>query len=57
MNRKIKLVINPFWYYLNQHLCDPQSVWNMSLFWHLYKIKLLNKCWNKECSQQSHPYL
>ncbi|AFZ35334.1 hypothetical protein Sta7437_1776 [Stanieria cyanosphaera PCC 7437] len=57
MNRKIKLLINPFWYYLNQHLFDHQSVWNMNLFWHLYKIQLLNKCWNKESSQQSHPYL
>jgi hypothetical protein len=56
MNRNVKLFINPFWQYLNQPIFERKSVWNLDLFWHLYKIQLLNKCWEKECYQKSHPY-
>ena len=52
---KIRLFTHPVWRYLNQQLCDRNSVWNLRRFWYLYKIELLKKCWQQECSQESNP--
>ncbi len=53
---KLRLLTNPVWQYLNQHILDRQSEWNFRRFWYLYRIELLRKCWQQECSQKSHPY-
>ena len=37
--------------YLNQPILDSnsQSIWQPKRFWYLYKIELLEKCWQKKC--------
>ncbi len=44
------------WTYLNQPLFDHHQpmVWEMKRFWYLYKIKLLENCFNKEITSQTH---
>lgn len=56
MNRRTKLFLAPLWQYLNQPISNDQSVWNLKYFWYLYKVKLLYKCWQKECSPKSSPH-
>ncbi len=53
---KLRLLTHPIWQYLNQPILDRQSVWDVQRFWYLYRIELLKKCWQQECSQKSHPY-
>ena len=49
MKRQITLIFAPLWQYLNQPIFDSQSVWDLKYFGYLYRIKLLRKCWEKEC--------
>lgn len=44
------------WQYLNQPILDytSQSVWIPKRFWYYYKVKLLEKCWQKKCDFKSH---
>ncbi len=49
MKRKITLILAPLWQYLNQPIFDNQSVWDIRFFAYLYRVKLLHKCWQKEC--------
>ncbi len=44
------------WTYLNQPLFDPQKpmVWEMKRFWYLYKIQLLENCFLKDGTSQTH---
>ncbi len=44
------------WTYLNQPLFDVEKpiVWEMKHFWYLYKIQLLENCFQKQISSQTH---
>ncbi|HHP7231796.1 MAG TPA: hypothetical protein ACFCUY_13180 [Xenococcaceae cyanobacterium] len=53
---KLRLLTHPVWLYFNQSLLDRRSVWGLKKFWYLYRIELLRKCWQQQCSQKSHPY-
>jgi hypothetical protein len=55
MNRKIQLTTLLIWQYMNQQLGHQYSVWNVRHFWYLYQITLFKRCWEQECSQESHP--
>ncbi|WP_255376157.1 hypothetical protein [Synechococcus sp. 7002] len=36
---------------------DRHTVWNPNRFWYLYKINLLEKCWQKEAANKGqHTY-
>jgi len=50
---KLTLITRGMWQYLNQRVCDKQSIWSLKRFWYLYRIQLLKKCWQQECSHQS----
>lgn len=54
MNLKIRQITQPIWEYLNQPIFDPQSVWKPNRFWYVYKIHLLERCWQKESPSQNH---
>ncbi|NJK55429.1 MAG: hypothetical protein HC939_05290 [Pleurocapsa sp. SU_5_0] len=56
MNRKIQLITLLIWQYINQQLGHQYSVWNIRHFWYLYQITLFKRCWEQECSQESHPH-
>ncbi|MBE9166867.1 hypothetical protein IQ238_04730 [Pleurocapsales cyanobacterium LEGE 06147] len=56
MNNKIKILLHPFWHYLNQPLIDERSVWNLRYFLYFYRVQLLRRCWDKEYSQKSYPH-
>jgi len=55
MNGKMKQIWFATWNYLNQPIFEQknQSVWKPSRFWYLYKIQLLEKCWQKPCYGKS----
>ena len=53
---RIKLVANPIWRYLNQQLCNQDSVWDFKRFWFLYRIEFLKHCWQQEVSQETRPF-
>ncbi len=53
---KLRLLTHPIWQYINQPILDRQSVWSIKRFWYFYRLELLRKCWQQECSQESHPY-
>ena len=55
MNRKIKLNALLIWQYINQQIGHQYSVWNVRHFWYLYQITLFRRCWERECSPESHP--
>ncbi len=55
-NMKLTLITRSIWQYLNQHICDQQSIWSLRSFWYLYRIELLKKCWQQEYSPQSNHY-
>lgn len=59
MKTNIKQICHPLWQYLKQPIFDTQaqSVWNIHRFWYLYKIQLLQKCWEKECDTESQQHL
>ena len=52
---RIKQICHPVWEYFNQSVCDAQSnsIWRPQRFWYFYKIKLLEKCWQKDSAWQS----
>ena len=50
---KLTLITRSTWHYLNQHIGDQQSIWNLRRFWYIYRIELLKKCWQREYSHQS----
>ncbi len=54
MNLRIRQVTQPVWEYVNQPIFDRQSVWKPGQFWYVYKINLLERCWQKESTSQSH---
>ncbi|AFY78296.1 MAG: hypothetical protein IGR93_09690 [Hydrococcus sp. C42_A2020_068] len=56
MTRRIQMIFGATWQYLNQPLGDeyPKSIWNISHFWHLYQIQLLETCWYKDITSESH---
>ncbi|MBD2139021.1 hypothetical protein H6F32_15905 [Anabaena sp. FACHB-1237] len=41
----------PLWQYLNQPLFsnDTKIIWNPQRFAIIWRIQLLERCWNKEC--------
>jgi hypothetical protein len=53
---KIQQICHPAWQYLNQPIGEPlnQSIWNPKQFLYLYKIQLLEKCWQKDSHSQTH---
>ena len=53
---KLRLITRSIWQYLNQRICDQQSIWSLRRFWYLYRIELLKKCWQQEYSPQSNHY-
>ncbi len=55
-NMKLQLITRSIWQYLNQRICDQQSIWSLRRFWYLYRIELLKKCWQQEYSHQSNHY-
>jgi hypothetical protein len=59
MESNIKQIFHLLWQYLKQPIfnSENQSVWNIHRFWYLYKIKLLQKCWEKECDTESQQHL
>lgn len=56
MTYKLQVIFGATWQYLNQPLCDAssESVWEIKRFWYLYQINLLENCWIKEISSESH---
>ncbi|EAZ92538.1 hypothetical protein [Crocosphaera chwakensis] len=44
------------WTYLNQPLFDAQKpmIWETKRFWYLYKIQLLENCFQKDGTSQTH---
>jgi hypothetical protein len=44
------------WKYLNQPIFDKNqpTCWRINQFCHSYHLQLLENCWQKECSSQSH---
>ena len=44
------------WTYLNQPLFDPNQpmIWEMKHFWYLYKIQLLENCFRKDITSETH---
>lgn len=44
------------WTYLNQPLFDVQNpmIWGTKRFWYLYKIQLLENCFQKDGNSQTH---
>ncbi|ACB53767.1 hypothetical protein cce_4419 [Crocosphaera subtropica ATCC 51142] len=44
------------WTYLNQPLFDPNQpmIWETKRFWYLYKIQLLENCFQKDATSQTH---
>jgi hypothetical protein len=58
MKIHIRQYCHPFWQYLKQPVFNPQSesIWDINRFWYLYKIELLKKCWDKECSSETKHY-
>ena len=55
MNRKGQHFKRALWQYLNQPVFDSEaeSIWEFSKFWHLYRVKLLQNCWQQEFDFQS----
>ena len=53
---KMRQIWHPLWQYLNQSIFDSQSqsVWHLRRFWYLYKIRLLERCWQKDSAAESH---
>ncbi|WP_124977543.1 hypothetical protein [Aphanothece sacrum] len=53
---KLKQVGAAIWQYLNQPLFDENQrmILHMNEFWYFYKIRMLEKCWNKKSASQSH---
>jgi len=54
MNFKIRQITLPMWEYVNQPIFDRHSVWKPNRFWYVYKINLLERCWQKESASQNH---
>ena len=56
---RIRQVSHSVWQYLNQSVFDPKakSVWHPKRFWRLYKIRLLERSWQKDSTSksQNHP--
>ena len=53
---RIKLLCHSVWDYLNQPVFDGESdsQWRPSRFWYLYKLKMLEKCWQKQSATTTH---
>lgn len=54
MERKIIQTWLATWEYLNQPIMSQESnsIWKPSKFWYLYKIRFLEKCWQKSSHMQ-----
>lgn len=56
---KIRHLVDPVLQYLNQPVghTDQHTVWNPNRFWYLYRINLLEKCWQKAAANKGqHTY-
>ncbi|HAC62151.1 MAG TPA: hypothetical protein DCF68_01110 [Cyanothece sp. UBA12306] len=53
---KVKQIGSAVGQYLNQPLFDTKKpmVWKLSSFWYLYKIQLLEKCFNQDKPSERH---
>jgi hypothetical protein len=53
---KFKHIGIAIWTYLNQPLFDRHQpmVWEMKRFWYLYKIELLENCFHKDITSETH---
>ena len=53
---KAILISHFLWQYLNQPVLDEPSaaVWHPRLFWYLYRVQLLESCWQKNITSESH---
>jgi hypothetical protein len=55
-----KLKQNGFllWLFLNQPIFSRTSpaVLSPSRFWHLHKVQLLKRCWDKDSERKDHPH-
>ncbi|EKF01619.1 hypothetical protein FDUTEX481_07776 [Tolypothrix sp. PCC 7601] len=51
MAPKFNKIKFPLWHYLNQPLfCNhTKLIWNPYIFAAIWRIQLLERCWNKEC--------
>lgn len=56
MTRKIQLISQAVWQYLNQPIgyTHPESVWEVQRFWYLYQIQLLETCLEKDINSETH---
>ncbi len=52
---RIRQIATPIVKYLNQPIASKEvnAVWNPNRFWYLYKIELLENCWQKEAASKS----
>ncbi len=48
----------PLWQFLNQPILSPTTrlVLNPSRFAYLYRIRLLERCWTRECDTKGRRY-
>ncbi len=56
MTQKHTKIKFPLWQYLNQPLFNPDSklIWNPYRFASIWRIQLLEKCWQKEYNTEGH---